>query len=980
MPKSITTFCTASRSHLAVKTRNPYVWVSEDVLSETFTAFVRNHKRSGSNVPGPLEARKRAAKRRATHLAHQSATNYSPESFGLFDTQSQHEWWQKPESKSEEQVPSSPWPFSLRHVIAGPPPPPPRAPVQESELDVLESKYGGLSVEDVGARLRDRLHQVHTHTAAMGILAELSIQLSHTPDFANTILKHMIAERWNREEIAEYLLDPWSNTAGTENHVFLLEHAQEYAELIMWLLRRDVFAEAARLGLIAVTDIQKILLLAPKTDANIFPESATWVSFCIQLLDAVDDSKVLSIRDLEVDFMQRWLEEMPLYSFCPTVPQLLWRLQSYVSSSCENSLENVVYTSLSMAKQTTLCHLHGLVDFMASQPRSDIEPVILSLTYRLCEESGPDTPESLSTTFFQQRVDWLFRRNLLLKVRGTRTHVTTPFVEDMEKDDQIDPSTLNSKHLGKEAHDKFTPPDSSMIAALSQKRMDEVSKLELWYAVLGNFGSTPANEFGVSKDTLRKFFAISRDRGDAQQRSLSALWVAMVLSVHDNILVYTSGVPNVIKHELHQTFLAATEIGREHILANICRSLQMSPLPAKNKLLRRLHALSKKSVDVKRNYWDLSKCLNDLDNARILELRNDLAYGSLKQHFPNKLIEIAECLNTDMAKFEQTCIDIIKHAKGSINIVFRLLHNNKELKVALRKAGAMKSSDPDGWTRTEAASQVAFGGYSYLELVRMIHNFAREISRSQQLSPRNALRRVYLLRGYLLSCQAPINLRLARAMWHAGVTRFEQERAGSCYNNVRWLYKMIKTEYGWEQADQILRGSGKADVPNLTKGPKTSAKELVQEYPWDVSVEEEKLWDELQVSDRFNMPEVAVTVSPFYSTDNALAEVEDVPHHPQTSVSSAPPHSVATREEVTVSIFPFCSAGDTVEEAADTQHHSPIPIPLVPICLDLPTKGSFVTFHADPPVTKVLPRRKEMPQLKRIAPKIPHVLDAWGVD
>lgn len=969
MPKSITTFCTASRSHLAVKTRNPYVWVSEDVLSETFTAFVRNHKRSGSNVPGPLEARKRAAKRRATHLAHHSATSHTPESFGLFDTQSQHEWWQKPESKSEQQVTSSSWPFLLRHVIVGPPPPPPKSLVQESELEVLEGKYGRLSVEDVETRLRDRLYQVHTHTAAMDVVAELSIQLNHTPKFASMILKHMIAERWEREEIAEYLLDPWSNTAGTENHFSLLEHAQEHADLTTWLLQQDVFAKAARLGLLTVTTIQKILLIIPKTDANIFPESSTWATFCTRLLDAIDDSKVLKVRDLEIDFMQRWLVEISSYSFCPIVPQLLWRMQNYVGSSGENALEAVVYNSLSMAKQTTICHLHGLVDFMASQ-RSNIEPVILSLTFRLCEETGIDTPESLSTTWLQQRVDWLFRRNLLLKVRGTREYATTLFVEDMEEAVQIEPSASYSEHLERGVPEKATALELSLFEAPYQQRLDEVSKLELWYAVLGNLGSTPANQFGVGKDSLRKFFAISRDQGDAQQRSLSALWVVMVLSVHNNILLYSSGVPKIIKNELRRTFLAATEIGKEHVLANVCRSLQLSPLPAKNKLLRRLHALSEKSVDVKRNYWDLSICLNDLDNARILQLRNDLAYGSLKQHFPSKLIEIAECLNTDMAKFEKTCIDIIKHAKGSTNIVFRLLHHNNELKCALRKAGDMKRADPEGWTRAEATSQLALGGYSYLELVRMIHNLAREMSRSQEMSPRNALRRVYLIRGFLLSCQAPIHPRLAKALWHAGVTRFDQERAGSCYNNVRWLYSMIKKEHGVEMADRVLRSSGQADIPQLCRGPKTSAKELCEEYPWDVTVQEGKVWDELQLSDSFNMPDIAVSITPFCSTDDDVVVKEEGKLRDELAVSDN-----SNMPEATIFAAPFCSTGDIVAQAKDTQHRTP-----------WVSKTDEVLVAAIP-IVKTRKRRpqqtrkaKQLKELEGTEPERPHVLDAWGVD
>jgi hypothetical protein len=48
----------------------PHVWISDELLSSTVLRFFRDscpqQKRHGSHVPGPLEARRRAAKRRMT--------------------------------------------------------------------------------------------------------------------------------------------------------------------------------------------------------------------------------------------------------------------------------------------------------------------------------------------------------------------------------------------------------------------------------------------------------------------------------------------------------------------------------------------------------------------------------------------------------------------------------------------------------------------------------------------------------------------------------------------------------------------------------------------------------------------------------------------------------------------------------------------------------------------------------------------------
>ena len=53
-----------------------HVWVSDELLRSTFSCFVRSvshtHVRHTSHVPGPLEFRKRTAKRRLNHLSSSS--------------------------------------------------------------------------------------------------------------------------------------------------------------------------------------------------------------------------------------------------------------------------------------------------------------------------------------------------------------------------------------------------------------------------------------------------------------------------------------------------------------------------------------------------------------------------------------------------------------------------------------------------------------------------------------------------------------------------------------------------------------------------------------------------------------------------------------------------------------------------------------------------------------------------------------------
>ncbi|KAF2033339.1 hypothetical protein EK21DRAFT_58964, partial [Setomelanomma holmii] len=84
-----------------------HIWVSDELLSSTFNRFFRNsgprQKRHGSHVPGPLEARRRATKRRMTVSASFYPQDNFPPSFSLgalfgFRSSPQPSWRYEPPS------------------------------------------------------------------------------------------------------------------------------------------------------------------------------------------------------------------------------------------------------------------------------------------------------------------------------------------------------------------------------------------------------------------------------------------------------------------------------------------------------------------------------------------------------------------------------------------------------------------------------------------------------------------------------------------------------------------------------------------------------------------------------------------------------------------------------------------------------------------------------------------------------------------
>ncbi|KAH6202441.1 hypothetical protein HBI15_183440 [Parastagonospora nodorum] len=92
----------------------PHIWISDELLSSAFHRFFRSscphQKRHGSHVPGPLEARRRAAKRRMSLSSNYYPQDSFPSSFSLgalfgFASSSQPSWKYEPPSLRSDSEP-----------------------------------------------------------------------------------------------------------------------------------------------------------------------------------------------------------------------------------------------------------------------------------------------------------------------------------------------------------------------------------------------------------------------------------------------------------------------------------------------------------------------------------------------------------------------------------------------------------------------------------------------------------------------------------------------------------------------------------------------------------------------------------------------------------------------------------------------------------------------------------------------------------
>jgi hypothetical protein len=69
------------------------IWISDALLAESIQRFTCVHRRYGSSVPGPLEARRRAKGRKNTSLASVGSGGPAIEVEVLFGPRRKVEWW-----------------------------------------------------------------------------------------------------------------------------------------------------------------------------------------------------------------------------------------------------------------------------------------------------------------------------------------------------------------------------------------------------------------------------------------------------------------------------------------------------------------------------------------------------------------------------------------------------------------------------------------------------------------------------------------------------------------------------------------------------------------------------------------------------------------------------------------------------------------------------------------------------------------------
>ncbi|KAJ5164237.1 uncharacterized protein N7500_006067 [Penicillium coprophilum] len=298
-----------------------HLWISDDLLAATFRRFANGQRRHGSCVPGPLEARRRLAKRRNTALA---SIGGSPAEdiaclFGRNGREhmkwTDHPWQRAPfetQSLADHSMgpPAVPFSFSDQNSELQPEPsefqtthaPPSYLTNQSTREQALEEFLDGKNwgIED-----------------ARDFTRRLRIDLHREPRYSRQIFERLLARPDpDLTEAIAFLDDPFMNTRGSGNYAAAIEiFVRTKTKRGKRTAVLNAINRALELGLISTDEICLIITALPNIIVERNKTLGSWDHKALlkhyrAMWKAIGCCNILGYHDLDRGILDAWLEEL----------------------------------------------------------------------------------------------------------------------------------------------------------------------------------------------------------------------------------------------------------------------------------------------------------------------------------------------------------------------------------------------------------------------------------------------------------------------------------------------------------------------------------------------------------------------------------------------------------------------------------------------------------------------------------------------
>ncbi|KAL9610079.1 MAG: hypothetical protein Q9167_005187 [Letrouitia subvulpina] len=312
------------------------IWISDDILNQVLHSYLylRSTRRHVSSVPGPLEARKRATKRRMVNVSP-AATHSDVElpfwgRFGQAAERQKWQWqwqWQEPKSTPElssklgddhgitadsgsndvvlssaEKKPCSTWLFDFdRKEDSQPQNNSHKEPNTDTPHSLQQEDQVLNTEQQFLLRMKDCASLENIHSVA----DELKINFHEAPHYSKLVFKQLLALRPYGRIIFDFLADPSLNPTKAKNFSLLLRSITalnirhfDAVALKSWS------AQQIRHSLFSEKDVRLLL-----NRLNIFcqyrrHEVQDW---WVTILEAIDSSSTLHLKSMDVETLRLFL-------------------------------------------------------------------------------------------------------------------------------------------------------------------------------------------------------------------------------------------------------------------------------------------------------------------------------------------------------------------------------------------------------------------------------------------------------------------------------------------------------------------------------------------------------------------------------------------------------------------------------------------------------------------------------------------------
>ena len=731
---------------IAVPSSSPAVWITDAVLAESLRRFTCTHRRHGSNVPGPLEARRRAAKRRNTNLAYNGGAQAVDPAI-LFPTGSRDTWWQqKPKShkyKESQDVPggdgslaSRALPFILPPWLLPQPEAPRSAEIDAPMLDIFEAKDRSTTkARDPRRSLNQGLKLCQTVGDVKQLLSWHNIQLQQLPDVSIAIFGHVLGSRWTAENVAAFISEPDLNPPGTTNHVRLVRRVVDplrdspYRTTAHWETLRMGIGKAARLGLVAPESMRAIIEIIPevRTHSNgsgQLRQVGRTIKDISALLANFVESGIYQLKDLGKEYLETLYQDAVKMGPSADSTKLLCRLQDPSKTEAVAAFAQVIEQWLSSPAQ--IQSATRLRDTMLVLPTHTLLPVISRVTEILMSRSTT-TPHGSGLGQWQQ---------VLRALHNDQE-------SEHHSENLLDPKLLQTGFTG-------------LLTV--------------------------------------------------QQQLLALTWIIHNLNYHRG---FSKSQVNSLQLDetFEKMFRQIPDQPTGDMLATVVSTLQTINVSNQTMFLRHLSLLTKYNLVLYSGTRNPEQAVDGLLERELHQLADDTFYNNAKLNFNDALVEACQSTNENVASLASAAYDIIRKDKLDFKLVTRALKHNRDLHLALSQSRRTGNTAGEANVQDQTAQNVSSAcELTPRTALSIVNTIALGFAKSDAIAPRSAFQKVYWCYIFLHRYGAPIEAPISRALWHAGVVRFGSDRVSK--TQLLWILRVVREVEGKDTARALLFNAG----------------------------------------------------------------------------------------------------------------------------------------------------------------------------